>query len=72
MPRTFLQKQVGSARGDGWLDADWEATPSGNITVVTTTMKLVHAKDIFFRSRWPLSGLMAGWMLTGKPPPQVI
>ena len=36
MPRTILQKQVASAMADGWLDADWEANPSGNITVIVT------------------------------------
>jgi hypothetical protein len=36
----FLQKQVASVGADGWLDADWEDTPSGNITAITTAMKL--------------------------------
>lgn len=31
--KDIFQKQVASAMGDGWLDADWAATPSGIITV---------------------------------------
>ncbi len=30
--KDIFQKQVASAMADGWLDADWEANPSGNIT----------------------------------------
>ena len=40
MPRILLQKQVASAMADNWLDTDWEDTPSGNITAITTAMKL--------------------------------
>ena len=28
--KELFQKHVASARVEGWLDADWEATPSGN------------------------------------------
>ncbi len=34
--KDIFQKQVASAMADGWLDADWEANPSGNITVIVT------------------------------------
>ena len=48
--KDIFQKQVASAMADGWLDADWEANPSGNITVIVTvtgtvtptTMKINH------------------------------
>ena len=31
--KDIFQKQVASAVADSWLDADWEANPSGSITV---------------------------------------
>ena len=37
--KDIFQKQVASAMADGWLDADWEANPLGNITVTTTMLK---------------------------------
>jgi hypothetical protein len=51
MPRILLQKQVASAMADNWLDTDWEATPSGNITVIRTTIKLNQCQGHFLQKQ---------------------
>jgi hypothetical protein len=61
MPRILLQKQVASAMADNWLDTDWEATPSGNITVIRTTIKLNQCQGHFLQKQVASVGA-DGWL----------